>query len=371
MAAVLLIPWWTAALAWGVPLGTGWPGALWHGHEMLFGFIVAAIAGFLLTAVPSWTGTRGFAGWPLAVLSALWVLGRVCVSASAALPSALVATLDLAFLPALAGFVLPPLLRVRNRNSPLLAVLLALWLSDVAFYWGLARGDEALAHHSLLVGIDIVLVLVTVVGGRIVPAFTSSALRQHGITSSLHAWRGVTPLAAGVMLAAAITDILRPASPAAGAVALAAAVIQGVRLAQWRSLLTLRMPIVWVLHLSYLWLPIGLLLKAGALLLGLGVAAHYLHALTIGVAALMVMAVMTRAALGHTGRPLVVSRSTACAYGLLAVAAVVRVAGPTLLPLAYPLTLVLAAALWTAAFGTFLWAYLPILLAPRVDGKPG
>lgn len=371
LAALLLVPWWAAALSSGVPLGTNWPAPLWHGHELLFGFIVAAVAGFLLTAVPSWTGARGFAGWPLVVLGGLWLSGRVAVSASAVLPLSVVAALDLSFLPVLAGFVLLPLLRARNRNSPLLAVLLGLWLTDVAFYRALAHGDSVFARQALLVGIDIVLLLVTVIGGRIIPAFTSSALKQQGIGISLRAWRGMTPLAIGIMLAAIIFDVLRPESVAAGAVALAAGVIQAVRLAQWRTLRTLRMPIVWVLHVAYLWLPVGLTLKGLALTFRLGFAAHYLHALTIGAAALMIMAVMSRASLGHTGRPLVVSRATAYAYGSLAAAAVVRVFGPALLPLAYVKTVVLAAVLWTVAFGIFLWVYAPMLITPRVDGKPG
>jgi len=371
LAALLLVPWWAAALAWGVPLGTSWPAALWHGHEMLFGFIVAAVAGFLLTAVPSWTGARGFAGWPLVLLAGLWLTGRIGVSASAGLPLPVVAALDLSFLPALAGFVLVPLVRARNRNSPLLAVLLTLWLTNVAFYWGLTHGDSIFARHALLVGIDIVLLLVTVIGGRIVPAFTSSALKQQGIGISLRAWRGMTPLAVGVMVVAVICDLFRPESVAAGAVALAAGVIQAVRLAQWRMLRTLRTPIVWVLHVAYLWLPVGLVLKGLALIFALALAAYYLHALTIGAAALMIMAVMTRASLGHTGRPLVVSGATAYAYGLLAAAAVVRVFGPALLPLAYVKIVVLAAALWAVAFGIYLLGYTPMLIAPRVDGKPG
>src|SRR6185437_11644471 len=170
LLAVLIIPWWAGSIAWGVPLGTAWPPALWHGHEMLFGFIGAAIAGFLLTAVPSWTGERGFAGWPLAALSALWVFGRVLVATSALWPLALVATVDLLFIPALALLVLPPLVRARNRNTPLLAVLAALWASNASFYWALAHQDAGAALHALIVGIDIVLLLVTVIGGRIVPA---------------------------------------------------------------------------------------------------------------------------------------------------------------------------------------------------------
>lgn len=371
VVGALFIPWWAAALAWSVPLGTGWPPILWHAHEMLFGFIVAAIAGFLLTAVPSWTGARGFAGWPLAMISALWALGRIVVATSALWPLPIVAGLDLLFLPALAALVLPPLARERNRNTPLLAVLAALWGTDIAFYRGLHRADPALARHALLVGIDIVLVLVTVIGGRIIPAFTNVARERHGFFRPVHAWRSMTAMSISVMVALALVGLWKPEGAAAGWVALAAALIQALRLAQWQGLRTLHMPIVWVLHLAYLWLPLGLALKALALLVGLPFAAYYLHALTIGAAATMIMAVMSRAALGHTGRPLVVARPTVYAYGLLTAAAAVRVFASAFIALPYVDIIALAAALWTVSFALFLWVYTPILVSPRADGKPG
>ncbi len=371
IAATLLVPWWAAALAWGIPLATTWPAALWHGHEMLFGFIGAAIAGFLLTAVPSWSGARGFAGWPLALLAILWALGRAGVSSAGYLPLPLVAGLDLAFLPALAAFVLPPLVRARNRNTPLLALLTALWATNAAFYWGLDHRDPAFAQHALLVGIDIVLLLVTVISGRIIPAFTTAALKQRGLPSAVSVGPALTPLTIGAMLVLIAVDVWRPESASAGTVALAAAIIHAVRLAQWGGWRTLRMPIVWVLHLAYLWLPLGLALEALALLGRFAFAAFYLHALTIGAIATMIVAVMTRASLGHTGRPLVVSRPTVCAYGLLAAAALVRVFGPMSLALPYAEVILIAASLWTAAFMIFLSVYAPILLSPRTDGRAG
>ena len=369
--AVLLVPWWAASLTVGVRLGTAWPPALWHGHEMIFGFIVAAIAGFLLTAVPSWTGARGFAGWPLVMLSGLWALGRIAAATSAIWPPSVVAVLDLLFLPALAVFVVPPLVRARNRNTPLLAVLAALWATNLAFYWGIHRDDAAFARHALLIAIDIILLLVTVIGGRVVPAFTASALKQRGIATPLRTSSGLDYLAIGVMIAVVISDLFWLETTWAGWIAIAAAAIQAARLAQWQGLRTLRMPIVWVLHVAYLWLPVGLALKALALLAGLPVAAFYLHALTIGAAAMMIVAVMTRASLGHTGRPLRIARPIAYAYGLLALAAAVRVFGPVCLGLPYIQVIVVAAILWTASFALFLWVYGPILMRPRVDGKPG
>ncbi len=371
LAALVLVPWWAASFAFGVPLGSGWPPTLWHSHEMLFGFIGAAIAGFLLTAVPSWTGQRGFAGWPLVLLAATWLLGRMLVSSAALWPLPLVASVDLAFLPALAMLVARPLLRARNRNTPLLGVLLLLWLANAAFYRAIAALDAGGAALALRFGIDVVLVLATVIGGRIVPAFTSAGLKARGDAVPLGAWRGVTPLVVTLMVAVATVDVARPDGRLALVLALAAALVHTVRMLQWRSLHTLRVPLVWVLHLGYAWLPLGLGLKALALYDGAAVAAFWLHGLTIGALATLIFGVMTRATLGHTGRPLVAPPAIAMAYLLLAAAALVRVFGLAWWRHAYPGVIVLSGLLWTGAFALFVAVYAPMLWAPRVDGKPG
>ena len=178
IAAVVLVPWWALSLTDGVSLETAWPPVLWHGHEMIFGFIGAVIAGFLLTAVPSWTGQRGFAGWPLALLAGLWLLGRLVVATSTHWPLLFTGAIDVAFFPALGIMLMPPLWRARNRNTRLLLVLLALCLANAAFYWGLGSANWPLAHGALLAALNVILLLLTIVGGRIVPAFTSSGLRN-------------------------------------------------------------------------------------------------------------------------------------------------------------------------------------------------
>jgi uncharacterized protein involved in response to NO len=371
VSALVLVPWWAGSFAFGIPLFSAWPPTLWHAHEMLYGFIAAAIAGFLLTAVPSWTGQRGFAGLPLMLLAALWALGRILVCSSRLWPLPIVAAADLAFLPALAVLVAQPLLRAKNRNTPLLAVLGLLWACNAAFYWGVAGLDATRAALALRIGIDVVLVLVTVIGGRIVPAFTSSGLKSQGDALPLRAWRVLTPLAIGLMLAVAVVDLVRPDGVVAGWVALAAALVQAARLLQWRSLQTLRMPIVWVLHLGYAWLPLGLALKGLAILDGAVFAAFWLHALTIGALSTMILAVITRATLGHTGRPLVVSAAMVVAYLLLAVAAIVRVFGLLWWRHNYPAVVVVSGLLWTGAFATYVAIYGPMLCSPRVDGRAG
>jgi uncharacterized protein involved in response to NO len=371
IAAVLLVPLWAISFVFGTPLGSSWPPTLWHGHEMLFGFLGSAVAGFLLTAVPSWTGQKGISGRPLVVVACVWLAARLLIATSGWWPAGLIAAVDLSFLPLLALLVAGPLLRPRNRNAVLLIVIGALWLTDLIFHAALIRKNPILAYHALNIGIDIVLTLVTVIGGRIVPAFTAAALRGQGVRGAVQSRLVLTVLAIAAMVFVTLGDIFWPDSHAAGVIAGIAAIVHGARLVQWRTLRTLRQPIVWILHLAYAWLPIGLALKAAAMLGGYAIAAFWLHALTIGALTTMVTAVMTRASLGHTGRPLIVHPMITVAYALLTAAAVVRVFGLSGLGMSFPMVVVWSALFWTTAFTLFVVVYLPILWGPRADGKPG
>lgn len=371
VAAAVLVPAWALDYVFGIAGGSRWPPTLWHAHEMLYGFVPCAIAGFLLTAVPSWTGHKGFAGRPLVVLAVLWLLGRVATATNGSWPAIVPPIIDLAFIPALAVLIAGPLLRARNRNTPLLGVLALYWLTDVGFQYAVYTHNPPQALHVAQIGVDVLLVLVTVVGGRIVPAFTSSALRTPDADAGIRSSPALTGLAITAMLLLTLVDLFAHGTAAAGLVAALAALIQAVRMAQWGALRTARLPIVWILHLGYLWLPVGLALEAVALLTGAAYSAFWLHALTVGALSTMILAVMTRAALGHTGRPLRVSRPTVIAYLLLLAATITRVFGLALLPLPYPLVILLSAILWTAAFGLYLWVYAPILCAPRADGRSG
>lgn len=377
-------PFFLAALAYGLIALAAWiavralgaaplqtlPPQLWHAHEMLFGFIAAAIAGFLLTAVPSWTGARGFAGWPLMLLASLWLLGRIAFAAASHLPLWALATAELAFLPGLALLIAVPLLRARNRNTPLLLVLGVLWFADATFMCSVALGDVVLARKTLLAGIDVVLLLVTVIGGRIVPAFTANALRKRGIDAPVRSSRWLDIAAIAAMVLVIGTDTFAGLQPAAAAVAGVAAALQAVRLAGWQGVRSLREPIVWILHVAYSWLPIGLALKAVHLSSGAEWASDWLHALSVGTAATMIVAVVTRASLGHTGRPLVVPSSVTAAYCVLCAAALVRAFATSFGPYR-EWAIWVAGMAWVVAFALLLWTYAPIFLRPRVDGKPG
>jgi uncharacterized protein involved in response to NO len=370
VAAMVLIPLWASSVVYGTPLGNPWPPTLWHAHEMLFGVIAAAIAGFLLTAVPSWTGTSGFAGGPLKMLLLLWILGRASSLSAGALPLWLIAVIDLSFLPAVGLLVAPRLLVKGNRNAPLLGVLAALTVCNGVFHWAVGHSDVPLAGHALIIGIDIVLVLATVIGGRIVPSFSSSTLKQQGRTLvANHPLIERSTIA--LMIAIVLCDAFRPESVLAGVLALGASFAHVLRMSRWQSFRTWREPIVWSLHLGYAWIPLGLALKGIALLSGAAIAAFWLHALTVGALSTLILAVMTRAALGHTGRALVVAPTITAAYLLLLGAGLMRVFGLRLFGGGYPAVILGAAALWTAAFGFFVWVYAPILMAPRADGKPG
>lgn len=368
--ALLAVPLWLWIYTHGSTMVSGLAPQFWHGHEMIYGFAVAAIAGFLLTAVPSWTGVRGFGGTPLIVLTLLWTLGRVAFFAGDRLPVWALAVAELSFLPAVMLILAPPLIRSRNRNTPMLFVLGVLWLVDAAFISSVRFSDGVLAQHALHLAINIVLVLVTVIGGRIVPSFTANALRRRGAAVTLESRPWLDRAVIGLTIATAAVDLIAANSVLSGGIAALAAVAHAWRLSGWHGHKTLREPIVWALHIGYAWLPIGFALKALWLLGDVSWSALWLHAFTMGVFGTMILAVMTRATLGHTGRPLVVSRLTALAYLLLTAGAIVRVSA-LLAGDAYRHAVACAGALWCLAFALYLFVYSPILIRPRVDGKPG
>jgi uncharacterized protein involved in response to NO len=216
-----------------------------------------------------------------------------------------------------------------------------------------------------------VLVLVTVIGGRIVPAFTANALRRRGETPDIVSRGWLETAVIGAMVAVAVLDALIPLGTLHGLVAALAALLHVARLSGWRSFHTRGESILWVLHVGYAWLPVGLALKACYLLGGFDWASKWQHALTAGVFGTMVLAVMTRASLGHTGRPLAVGRSITYAYVLLTIAVCIRVLSGAVTSSLYPAAVDVAGFAWALAFLLYLIVYTPILMLPRIDGKPG
>jgi len=303
--------------------------------------------------------------------TAAWLVGRVAFAIEPVLPLPLTVLAELAYIPILIALIAPPILRERNRNMAMIGVLTLLWLTDAAFMFALYRGDPLLASKSLGVAINIVLLLITIIGGRIVPAFTANGLRQAGQTVTLRNYALVERALPIVMLAVIVVDAVVPGGTWAVAVAALAALLHAIRLSGWRSLRVTGKPILWVLHLAYVWLPIGFALKAVYLAAGSPWAQWWQHAFGIGVFALMILAVTTRASLGHTGRPLNVHPTIPIAYLLVALAALTRIAGPSIWPAHYLGVLTATATMWTTAFLIFVAIYGPILTRPRLDGKRG
>lgn len=367
-----------AMLAW-LALFDGWlapdlplaPSA-WHGHEMLYGYAAAAFAGFLLTATPNWGGTPPLAGARLAGLFVLWLLGRALFWLSPVVPAALVAAVDLAFLPALLLVVVPSLLRAPSKRNRVFLVVFALLVAGNVFVHLDALGLPGPgASYGLRLALDVFALLIAMIGGRIVPSFTANWLAQRG--------RGEEPrrserldrlalLSLALMIAA---DLALPQSAASGAAAFVAALVNLLRLSGWRGPATRSEPLLWALHLGYLWLVLGLALK-GLGDLGAGLPGNLsIHALTIGAIGTMTMAVMSRAALGHTGRALRAPAGLAAAYLLVSAAALVRIALPLAAPSLYGASVAASGLAWAAAFAVFSAFVVPICLAPRADGKPG
>jgi uncharacterized protein involved in response to NO len=368
--AALVIVLWLARLRGAVPVGAGHNPMLWHAHELLFGFGGAAIAGFLLTAVSAWTGRLPVQGAKLGLLVATWLLGRVAMAWGEALAAELTILLELSFPVFLAAVVIREIVAGKSRNNYFLAVVIALFpLADLLYllgYTGILNSSVALIAIYLV--LHLVMVLITLIGGRIIPSFTANWLRarQEKRLPRSAAWleRTIIPLTVAVALA----DIWSPLPAVTGVLALCAALAHGWRLANWRGLATWPEPLLGVLHLGYAWLVVGYGLLGSAELTAAVPRSAALHALTVGAMGTMILAVMSRVALGHTGRPLHAARLTVAAYALVSLAAGLRIAAP-LSGSGYMALIDLSGGVWIVAFAIFSWIYWPILLGPRVDGK--
>ena len=362
--AAIAAPLWLYAFLSGGPVGLSW-----HVHEMLFGYTGGVVVGFLLTAVPNWTGRLPVVGAPLALLFGLWLAGRAAMLAMA-LNADLASEvwpliIDGLFLFAMAGVVWREVLAGKNwRNVPVAVMVTLFALANAGFH--LEAGAGGVANLSTRLGLAVVALLIAVIGGRVTPSFTRNwQTRRGGPMPAVSGRLDVVTLA--VTAAGLVAWSVAPTHPAAGALLLASGGLNLVRLVRWRGDATMAEPLVWILHLGYLWLAAGLLFT------GLSVAAPGLvppsvgvHALTAGAIGVMTLAIMTRASRGHTGRPLAAGRIEVLIYVLINAAALTRVTGG-LLPTLYQPLLMVSAGLWSAAFLAFVVGYGPMLLSPRPD----
>jgi len=366
--AVVALALWLAALAGGIALPSAFEPLAWHRHEMLFGFVGAIVAGFLLTAIPNWTGRLPIAGPPLAALFGLWLAARAAVLFSGTIGPAAAAAVDVGFYLVLAAVAGREVFAAGNRNKLIVGLIFLLGLANAADHAAAAGllADEGIAWRA---AIALVVTMISLIGGRIVPSFTRNWLAKTGVKEGLPGQPGrfdLAVIAAGAV--ALLAWIALPDSTITGGLLVAAASLQAVRLARWKGWRTLADPIVLILHVGYAWVPIGLALL-GASILGAAIpGSAAVHALTAGAMATMILAVMTRATLGHSGLEIKANPPTSFLYLLVTLGAIVRVAAPIGL-VDYTTGMHFSAVAWAGAFILFLITYGPILFAPRAGGK--
>jgi uncharacterized protein involved in response to NO len=360
--AGLTIPAWVAAYLGGFDIGGPFGGMHWHAHEMLFGYLGAVIAGFILTAIPNWTGRLPLSGLPLAALVGLWLAGRAACLLS---PDPWLAmAVDLAFPVTLGLAIWREVIAGRNWKNAPVAVMITLF--------GCANAMDHLANAGLVdhdlgqrMALAVAAMLIALIGGRIVPSFTRNWLVKDG-ASLLPASFGRVDRAALAMTAAAMVGwMVLPGHAAVGALLCAAGALLATRLLRWRGAATIREPIVFVLHLGYGWLAVALSLLGLAILMPDFIpASSALHALTAGAVGTMTLAVMTRASLGHTGRAIVADRFVVAMYVMVSAGALLRVAAPFSGEW-YSHMLGSGGGLWSGAFLLFAFRYAPVLFGRR------
>jgi uncharacterized protein involved in response to NO len=336
----------------------------WHIHEMLFGYTSAAIAGFLLTAVPNWTGRYPVTGWPLAGLAAVWLAGRLAMLTPWDMPYGVLATVDAAFLPLLAAMIAREILSGKNwRNIKVLLPVTILAGANIWFQAAIWSGADSAGAVRL--GFGAVLFLIMLIGGRIIPSFTRNWLARQGAGRLPVAFNRFDAVAVITTAVGLLWWVALAPSPALAVVLIVAAVLQGVRLSRWAGYRSLSNPLILVLHVFYAFLPLGILTLGVAILADdPAITTAALHLLGIGAIAGMTMTVMLRATLGHTGRAVVADRATGAMFSLLALAAFLRAIAALLPELDWLITL--SGLFWIAAFGLFTFWVGPWLLKRRL-----
>lgn len=339
-------------------------GPLWHAHEMIFGFTLAVMTGFLFTAVPNWTSRPTPTGVPLAALALLWVAGRVLVLTPFNVAAACA---NVAFPLAVAVGIGKALAGSGNRHNYFFVGLLAI-MAAAAVATHAAQLDIAAvpAWLGLRTALDVVLLVMTVLAGRVIPMFTRNGVPGARVRSSALVER-IVPISAVALL---FCDVVSSPPVLLAIVLGIGAAAQCVRVLLWRPWQTRRVPLVWILHVGYCWIPLHLALRALSEF-DLVAAPLATHALTVGAIGGLTLGMMTRTARGHTGRPLRADGWEIAAYASVTAAAMTRVLLPLALPSFYNTAIVASAALWSAAYAIYAVRYWPVLTRPRLDGKPG
>ncbi|MEX2517621.1 MAG: NnrS family protein [Gammaproteobacteria bacterium] len=363
-AAWLAVGWmilWLLHLHAGIPQLEMIQTPVWHGHEMLFGFGIAVIAGFLLTAIKNWTGLEPVQRPELIGLFLLWVIARLAFILIDWISLVAISLLDLAFLFWLAIIVGRTLIRAGNRrNYSLILILAGFWCLNLVMHLSFHGWFPGAAYPALEITVWLVCILLVFMGGRVIPFFTDAKLAA----GTVRQWPWLNWASSLATLAIIPTYLVAGRTPILAVILLFAAVMTLARLLAWRPWRTVRTPLLWILHLGYLWLPAGFALQA-AHLLGADLAWSVgVHALMVGAMSSIILGMMARVALGHTGRPLVVTAPISMSFIAISLAGVSRVSAPLL---GLPWLVTVAGLLWILAFLLYIFVYTPILIQPRAD----
>ncbi|MFQ5417342.1 MAG: NnrS family protein [Myxococcota bacterium] len=359
-----MLRWLTLLSGDGAPT-QGWPPSTLHAHEMIYGTAVAAIAGFLLTAVPNWTDTRRITGARLAGLVALWLLGRAALVLSDHLDPLFVAFVDVPFLPVLAHALARPILRSGKwHNYPVVGVLVGLAFANGAIHIGLLQSKPLMLRAGTYGAVYLVVMLMLVISGRVVPLFTRNALRRRGIDAPVVTNRIVAGAAVGSATAVLALDLLDPGDRLAAWISLLAGPLLLARQSGWQLRRVLGDPMLWILHLGHAWLALGFAAYGASSFWGHFFGAGAIHAFTAGAMGTLILGMMPRVALGHSGRAIEASMGTRVMFVLVLVGALVRVVGAIGVPAFYSTSLLAGGFLWAAAWLVFCVLYAKILVVP-------
>ncbi|GAA6211954.1 NnrS family protein [Hyphomicrobiales bacterium 4NK60-0047b] len=345
----------------------------WHAHEMIFGFVTAGIAGFLLSAIPNWTNTPPITGKNLKILFSLWFAGRFAFWLFLFFDHPFFSyLLFIDMLLPIAQFIHVSKVLIsakNNRNYIFIGILFSLALAN--FLAILDINDYSISRSSsgAIFATNILMITLSVIGGRVIPNFTRNYLKQKNNPYEIGKFSLVEKPALTLLILIAVLDLFSPHSIASYMIALLASIIHFIRFSRWGGGKTLENPIVWVLHLAYFLMIIALLLKGGQGVVNLPFNL-YLHCFTVGSVGLFMIAIMSRASLGHTGRPLIVNSVISLAYLFVLFSALIRIVTP-FFPSLLSIGMALSIGLWSVAYTLFLKIYIPILIAPRIDGKAG
>ena len=366
LLAAGLVPWWASTYDHAVSGEPGLEGISWHSHEMVFGFTAAILAGFLLTAVENWTGRPTAQGPLLAVLVGLWGVGRGV--GFGGVTASITGLAELSFLPVLTVVLAIPLfLTGSRRNYLLLATLPALWVCDVFHHLATSGLLPQTDLRSDLVAVDLIVLVLVIITGRIVPLFTRNALGDERIRPNPR----LSTAAIVSVIGVAVVEVVAPTGYLMAVVAGGSGLLVLARSVGWGALRTASRPILWVLHLGHAWIGVGLLLKAAsAAWLGVPPSAAT-HALTAGAIGTLTLGMMARVTLGHTGRTLQVSPVITVAFVAITAGAFLRVLGPWFRPDLTRSVLMISAGCWALAFALYVLVNARYLMTPRPDGEPG